>query len=50
MSAPLIADSRPKLQTSIFSNLDFGERRELADIRLSFDEALERVLLTYRKS
>jgi hypothetical protein len=44
------ADSQPNLEASIFSNLDFNDRRELADIRLSFDEVQQHGLFTYRKS
>jgi len=44
------ADSRPNLEAPIFSNLDLNDRRELADIRLSFDEVLQHSLFTYRKS
>ena len=44
------ADSRPNPEAPIFSNLDFSYRRELGDIRLSFDELLQHHLFTYRKS
>jgi flagellar basal-body rod protein FlgF len=44
------AASRPNFVASIFSSLDFQQRRELADIRLSFDESVQGARFSYRKS